>query len=283
MMKPKKKQIRPCPTIIALLIFAGLMYPATLLALEIRVSGFTEPSLDSTLGISVTGQVTKIHVREGEKVKKGQAILDLDQQSEALEVKRRQLLFENKTEVNAVSRQLKTLENHLKATRELYESTGSVPREELENKELEHALAEVELLRLKSAEKREGIELDIAQKQLSKRTLRSSFDGQIAEIMVAVGENCELDTKLVRLVSTSQGYFVANVELGVSQQLEKGQEVELQFQGEVEPISLKAKITFISPVVDPASSLRKIKAKFANQDGKIVPGIAGTLVFQSKK
>jgi RND family efflux transporter MFP subunit len=267
---------------VALMLLLGLLCPAPILAEEITISGFTEPYQDSTLGISVTGNVKKILVEEGERVKKGQAILELEQESEALEKERRRLLADSKAEVDAVARQLKTLGSHLKATRELYNSTGSVPREELENQELEYALAEVELQRLRDAEKREKIELDIASKQLNKRTLRASFAGEIAEIMIGIGENCELDTELVRLVNTSQGYFVANVELGITQQIEIGQEVELRFQTGLEPVKVKAIISFISPVVDPASGLRKIKAKFYNQDGIIVPGVAGVLIFQPK-
>ncbi len=282
-MKANRGQLYPCPAIMTMLMVFSLLIPATLLAQEITVSGFTEPYLDSTLGISVTGQVNKIHVKEGDKVKKWQAVLELDQEAETLEVKRRQLLTESKAEVDAVSRQLTTLKNHLQSTRELYESTGSVPREELENKELEHALAEVELLRLQHAEKREEIEQEISKKQLYKRTLRAPFAGEIAEIMVEVGENCELDTELVHLVNTSQGYFVANVELAVSQQMTLGQEVELQFQTGLQPFQKKAKIAFISPIVDPASGLRKIKAKFANQDGKLIPGVAGVMIFKSNK
>ncbi len=266
----------------ALVVFA-LAFPATGMAQEISVSGFTEPYKDSTLGLPVTGQVVKILVKEGDKVKQWQALLELNQQSETLEMKRRQLLAESKTEITAVSKQLQTLKSHLAATKELYESTGSIPREDVENQELEYALAEVELLRLQDAEKREMIELDIAKKQLHKRTLRAPFAGVIAEIKTGVGENCELDTELVQLVNTSRGYFVANVELGISQRLKLGQEVELQFQTGLEPISKKASIAFISPVVDPASGLRKIKAKFSNKDGKLIPGVSGIMVVKSEE
>jgi RND family efflux transporter MFP subunit len=228
----------------------------------------------------VTGQVAKIHVNEGDSVRKGQTILELDLAAEVLEVERRKLLAESKAEVDAVSRQLETLATHLTATRELYASTGSVPREELENQELEHSLAEVELLRLQQAEKREEIELKIARKQLEKRTLRAPFAGEVAEIIVNVGENCELDTKLVRLVDTAKGYFVANVEMAVSQQLSLGQDVELQFNTGLEPIKINAAISFISPVVDAASGLRKVKARFDNQDDRLVPGMAGIMLFE---
>jgi positive regulator of sigma E activity len=48
--------------------------------------------------------------------------------------------------------------------------------------------------------------------------------------------------------------------VNVSQKLSTGQAVELQLQSGLENVSRNAEIIFISPVVDLASGLRKIKA-----------------------
>jgi RND family efflux transporter MFP subunit len=261
------------------LFFILLLLPANGHGQQVSISGFTEPYIDALLGISVTGRVAKIHLPEGTTVEKGQVILELDQELEELEVQRRKLLWTSKAEVQSAARQVKTLRSHLNATRKLYKTTGSVPREELENQELEHALAVDELKRLQDAEKREKIEYGFAQQQLSRRSLRAPFSGQIAELLIDVGENCELDTPLVHLVNTHHGYFVANVELNVSQNLSMGQTVELQLQSGLETVSRNAEIVFISPVVDPASGLRKIKAQFDNTDGSIIPGVAGVMIL----
>ena len=250
-------------------------------AQQVSISGFTEPYIDALLGISVTGRVAKIHLSEGTTVEKGQVILELDQELEELEVQRRKLLWTSKTEVQSAARQVKTLRSHLTATEELYKTTGSVPREELENQALEHALAVDELKRLEDAEKREKIEYGIANQQLFRRSLRAPFSGQIAELLINVGENCELDTPLVHLVDTRRGYFVANVELSVSQKLSLGQTVELQLQSGLGPVNRAAEIVFISPVVDPASGLRKIKAQFDNPEGNIIPGVTGVMVLEA--
>ena len=265
------------------MFFILLWLPLSSHAQQWSITGFTEPYLDAMLGISATGRVAKIHLTEGTTVEMGQVILELDQQLEILEVQRRKLLWESKTEVKSATRQVKTLKSHLKSTKELYKTTGSVPREEMENQELEHALAINELRRLEDAEKREKIEYGIANQQLSRRSLRAPFSGQIAELLINVGENCEFDTPLVHLVNTSRGYFVANVELSVSEQLARGQAVELQLQSGLETVSRKAEIVFISPVVDPASGLRKIKAQFDNPDGNIIPGVAGVMILEAGK
>ncbi len=264
-------------TAIVLLIL--LCTPQLAPAEQIGISGFTEPALDSALGLSITGRVTAIKVVEGEKVKQGQLLLQLDQDLEQLEVKRRKLLWESKVEIESVRLQVKTLQNHLNSSRDLYQSTGSIPREELENKELEHAFAVAELNRLKTAEQREKIEYNIARQQLAKRNLYAPFAGQIVELLTGVGENCEVDTPLIRLVDDSRGYFVANVELEIISSLELGQQIQLQLQNGIDPLTIEAKLVFISPVIDPASGLRKIKAEFDNQEQEIVPGVAGLMLL----
>ena len=272
---------RPFRYALTVLLFFLMWLPLNGRAQETSINGFTEPYMDAMLGISAIGRVAKIHLPEGTPVEKGQIILELDQQLEELEVQRRKLLWTSKTEVQSAARQVKTLKSHLMATRDLYKTTGSVPREELENQELEHALAVDELKRLQDAERREKIEYGIANQQLYRRSLRAPFAGQIAELLIDIGENCELDTPLVHLVNTFRGYFVANVELGVSQKLKLGQTVELQLQSGPETIRRNAEIVFISPVVDPASGLRKIKAQFDNPDGTIIPGVAGVMVLEA--
>ncbi|WP_432822661.1 efflux RND transporter periplasmic adaptor subunit [Trichloromonas sp.] len=262
------------------LLFCGLLMPAPASAEPLAISGITEPYQDVALGIAVAGRVARIHTPEGAIVAKGDIILELDKRLEELETDRRQLIWKSKAEVESAARQLKTLETHLKSTRSLYDATGSVNREELENQELEYELTRGELARLESAEKREEIEYGIAKEQLGKRSLRAPFAGAIAELLVGIGENCELDKPLVQLVDTSRAYFVTNIELSTLAGLKKGQTVELQLQTGGDPVSKKAEIVFISPVVDPASGLRKVKALFDNQDGKVIPGVTGVMLLQ---
>lgn len=260
---------------IVLLILLSIPQLST--AEQVGISGFTEPAQDSALGLSITGRTIAIKVTEGETVKQGQLLLQLDQELEQLEVKRRKLLWESKVEIESVKLQVKTLQNHLQSTRDLYQSTGSIPREELENKELELAFVVAELNRLKIAEQREKIEYNTARQQLAKRNLYAPFAGQVTEIMIGIGENCDIDTPLLRLIDNSRGYFVANLEQEIVTNISLGQQVQLQLQTGGEPVTSEATIVFISPLVDSASGLRKIKAEFDNQEQQIIPGVAGTM------
>lgn len=260
-------------------LIAGLvLFAASVSAQQITVSGYTEPYAVAKLGVSVPGQIARIDFPEGAFVQKGKTILALDQQAEKLEVQRRKLLLESKVEVQAAAKQIETLQSHLSATRQLFRETGSVSKEQMEKEELEHDLALFERQRLEAIEQREKIEYGIAREQLARRNLRAPFSGRIAELFVKVGENCEIDTPLVRLVDTTKGYFIANVKLDVGRQLKLGQRVRLELQTGGTAAIREAEMVFISPVVDPASGLRKIKAVFDNRDGRIVPGVSGVMV-----
>lgn len=267
------------------MVLVLLLLPVLSQAEPLTISGFTEPVMDSHLGLDVIGRVAAIHAQEGQTVKKGELILELDQRVEEIGTARRKLIWNDRTEIDAASRQLETLTMHLKETKSLYQSTksaNSVPREELENQELGHDLASIDLKRLQIEEEREKLEYGIAREELRKRTLYAPFTGQIVELLIGIGENIEPDTPLVHLVSTNPLNFVANVELGISQKLELGQSVELQLQSGEETVNRDAEVVFISPVIDLASRLRTIKASFDNQDGKVVPGITGVMRLSSE-
>jgi len=243
----------------------------------IGVSGITEPIHDVHLSLTTMGTVSQIFYHEGDYVKKGTVILNLDLKLEALEVKRRKLIWESKAEVNSANARVATMASHLKSTRELYKSTGSISQEELELQQLEHDLAVAEKERVASNELRERIEYDIAVEQLNKRSLRAPFSGVITELLVDLGETSESDVPLVHLVDTSQGLFVCTVEEQVGRTLKSGPTVELEIQAGVAAVRIEGQITYVDPIVDPASGLQRVKALFQNKDGEIHPGVAGTM------
>src|SRR6185503_19917708 len=60
------------------------------------VEGITEPFLDVTLSASVPGIITIQKFKEGDAVKEGDVIIELDKRLEELETARRKLVAENK-------------------------------------------------------------------------------------------------------------------------------------------------------------------------------------------
>lgn len=248
---------------------------------QLSVSGITEPINDVTLSASVAGMISAIFFKEGAHIKKGQSILELDNKLEELEVERRRLIWESKVEVDAASERVVTLKSLLNSTRELFESTGSVSKEELEEKELEYKLSVAELKRLEIEEQREKIEYKMALENLHKRRLRSPIKGIIIKLFLDKGEYCEPGQPLVHVVDTSRCLFVGNVEEWIGRTLRKGQSVDLKIRTGSKSITKKGTIVFVSPVVDPASGLLEVKTEFENGDGAVRPGISGVMLLET--
>jgi len=245
----------------------------------ISLSGVTESVNDVTLSLDVSGIISKIYYKEGELVQKRKYILELNSKVERLEVQRRKVIWESKAEVNAASARIKTLKSQLESTRTLFNTTHSVSKEELEKMELEYVLAVEELKRLEVAEKRERIEYEMAVANLGKRRLLAPIQGTIIELFLDVGESCEANQELVHMVDTSRCLLVCNVEEQIGRNLKKGKSVDLEFRAGSEAIAKKGKIIFVSPIVDSASSLMKVKTEFDNHDGTVRPGVSGNMLL----
>lgn len=215
------------------------------------ISGITEPFMDVTLGASVAGIVHIEFFKEGDVVKKGDVILELDKRLEELEVERR----------TAVMKQNKM---QLDSTRALVQTTKSVSTEELAKKEAEYSIS--------------AAERGIAAEQLAHRQIVAPFSGAITEIQLHPGAACAPYQPLVRLVDTTRCYFVGQIEGNSVSNLKLDQTVKIEVDGDLTPVT--GKICFISPVVDPGSGLAKVKALFENPDGKIRPGIAAKMVAE---
>jgi RND family efflux transporter MFP subunit len=245
----------------------------------ISFSGMTESSKDVMLSLTVAGNVSNIFFKQGDIVKKGAVILSLDNTLEILEVKRRKLLWKDKTELESAAARVVTMKSILDSTKELYNSTRSVSREELEKMQLEYTLAVAEYKRLEILEQREEIEYELARANLNKRLLISPIKGSIIEILVDEGEGVEGLKPLVHLVDTTKCFFICNIEERIGRSIKKGEKVNLQIQTGSASITKKGKIIFVSPVVDSASGLLEIKAEFDNKDGAVRPGVSGYLIF----
>lgn len=242
--------------------------------------GITEPGKDATLSASVAGTLSLIHYKEGEAVEAGEIILELEREAESLEVERRGLIAESKVEVNAAKFRLEALKIDLEATRQLFQATRSVSEEELQQKELEYNLAQAELEGFLTAEEREELEYRIARTQLEKRIIRAPFSGTIVKVFLEAGENCSPQEPLVRIADISQCRLIVHMEAPASRQLNPEMDVRIKIDGVQSPSIFQAVIEYISPVVDPSSGLCEVKVLFDNPDGRVKPGMSGTLLIK---
>lgn len=238
-----------------LLCLLALAGPQSVRAADrFTASGITEPIFDVTVGAPAAGIVSRRLFNEGDSVQAGQVLIELDKRLEELEAERRKLVEEQR-------------KTDFEATRLLFQNTKGVSKEELEKREVEYKVA--------------AVEREMAAEQLQKRLIAAPLAGQIVEFYVDVGEACQPYQSVLRLVDTRQCYFVANVEARAAAQLRLQQAVRLEIDAGAHPVLLEGRIVYLSPVVDPASGLLRVKALFDNPDGKVRPGVAGIMHFEA--
>ncbi len=219
---------------------------------QLICAGVTEPVFTVTLSLAVPGIVMTKNFKEGDFVHSNETILVLDKRLEELEVDRRKLLMENR-------------KAELDSTKTVFEKGVSVTRDELLKKQTEYEVAR--------ADYQSALEM------LQRRSLTAPAEGVITEFDIHAGEACAAYQPLVKMVDTRQCYFIANVDAGYGNRLQLGEDVPLEIEHGADPVKLKGEVVFISPVVDQASGLQRIKVKFANPDGKVRPGVAGQMVL----
>lgn len=241
---------------IALLCAVTVLFgTVSLRAEEVQATGIVEPFIDMTLSASVPGIVTRRNFQEGDEVKEGAVLLELDNILERLEVERRKIVRDQK-------------HDDFEGTKKLYSTTKGIIKEELDKKEAEYRVA--------------SVEHDMAVEQLRRRQVITPHAGVITEIMLEVGEACQPYGSLIRVVDTRQCYLVASIEASEGRRLRLDQKVTLQIELGSGKAVVAGKVVFLSPLVDPASGLQKIKILFDNKDGTIRPGLTGVMLSETK-
>ncbi len=248
-------------------ILAGMAQAEVLL-------GLVEPNRDVQLSLPVPGRIARIHYREGDRVEAGAILVELDSIMEKLEIERRELIYRDTSELEAARARARLLEETLESTRRLHERTGSVSREDLSRAELEHTLARLDVKRLEQASERERVEYEMALQQYALRRIEAPFAGVVADLDFEEGESLHANQPVVRLVDDDHCYLTVHVHALRAALTAPGAPVRMRF-AEGEPVVKTGTVAFISPVVDPASGLRRIRLEFLNDAPRVAPGVAG--------
>ncbi len=247
-----------------------------------RIPGLTEPVRDVTLSFDVDGTLGDIRFKEGDRVKKGDALIELRKSFEELDVRRSRMIWDSKVEVESAKVRAESLKTVYVSTQALFERTASVSKEELEKKKLEYDLAEAEYQRLAVAEKKEEMEYRMAVEKRDKLILRSPISGTLTRLFLDEGESCENRQPVAQVVDSSQCIMVCNVEAALAHSLKKGQSMALSVPVGFKTVNVTGRLIYVAPVVDKASGLVTVKALFDNPGGSVRPGVAGAMFVPVK-
>lgn len=240
--------------------------------------GLVYPVADIQFGVPVAGVVQRVLVKPGQMVSQGQPLLELDSQTQRLELQRRALVAKDSSELEATQSRLKVLDEMLNLSEVVASRTQSVSKEELSKQRLERMSTHGRLQQLQAQKSREQVETQLAQAELAQRTVRAPRAGMLVDVVIEAGEWAKPGDPIFRLVDTALVELRLNVSQAVASGLRVGQRTSARFESGGAPLQAEGVVHFLSPVADTASGLVDMRVRFANAKGLIRPGAKGSLV-----
>lgn len=249
------------------------------------VVGITKPMHDIELSFPVDGVVSKVLVKEGQKVKKGEELLALENQLQLQEVQRRKVLLNDKAKLQTSTHNKEVMTELLNNNRQLHNYLGAVSREEVRKLEMQTAGVTGDLTAAQQEKKREEIELHMAQRELERRILRSPIDGIITKLDIEQGEWAQPGKMVAHIVNTTKSFLEVNISVDdiYSRDLKQNSPLKIQFKTGASDLQKIGTVSFISPIVDKSSSLVRVKIEFDNSDGAILLGMSATVLLPEIK
>ncbi len=225
---------------------------------HIKATGELTAPARATIAAQVEGQVTEIRAREGVAVAKGDVLLVIDPERRKLEVANAEAqLAQAQAELAVASR-------NYERTKRL--SKGNAASEaRLDEDRTRESLA-------RSARAGAEAQLGLARRALEDATVRAPFDGLLARRHVSVGEYLTQGTALYELVALDPIEVEFNLAEIDSSKVELGHPVDVV----VAPYPdehFSAKVSMISPTIDPHTRTLRVKAELPNTEGRLRPGL----------
>lgn len=239
--------------------------------------GIVYPVRDLTLSVHVAAVVEQVPVAVGQRVAAGQLILRQDSRLQETERERRRVILQDRSEIDSTEQRRRLIEGLVRDANALYERAGTVSRDEVTKLRLELEAAAGRVEQLRQAKRREQVELDLAERELAMRELRAPVAGVVTMVKVQGGEWAAPGEAIVRLVDETVCELRVNVSPAAARRLANGAAVAVRIDDPAVPAAVSGRVTFVSPVVDAASSLVEVRVQFPNADRRVRPGFKARL------
>lgn len=241
-----------------------------------QIDGFTDPFLKIDLASAESGTIQSLHVKEGQVVKKGDIIAQLDDELQAYQVEIAQKLAEADGEIRLA-------ETLVKQRREIHErllkiqTQGHATEGDLIRSEMELAMAEAKLMSARESRMIREIELRRAQSQLHRRKILSPIDGTAVAIHRRIGEFVSpVNPEVVTLIQTDRLLATFPIPSGSVGEFQPGKKFKISF---ADSKSITATVYHVGVETDAESGTVPVKLLIENPDGSLRSGEFVTLQF----
>lgn len=240
-------------------------------------SGLVYPLHNITLSAGVSGLVMKRPVGQGQIVRTGQLLLQLDDRLQVIESQRRQVIFADQSELKATRERLQILDTLLADARAVFNITSSISKDELLRLEAEQLASQGRLAQLIEQKKREELDFNSAEGERLQRHITAPISGVVTKIVPQVGEWVKAGDPLLHMVDTSVAVLKVAIPHAMVSAFKLGAQQVIRLEAGSAVTEVTGQIRFVSPVADPASGLIPVEIRFHNPGQRIKTGIKGTV------
>ncbi len=231
------------------------------------VEAITTPSEDSILSFVVPGRIAELLVKEGDKVKKGQVLVKLDDSVEQVQLAALKEQAENTIEIQAAQSTLNLKKIILQRKKEAYERSGAATKLEVEEATLDAEIQEMALEQKKFENRQNERKYRQLKAQIDQMRLLSPISGVVENIVLEPGEAAQRDSKVIRVVKIDPLWIEVYVPVTDARTMKVGQPVTVKFPGPGLP-EKEGKIIHKAAVADAASDTLRMRVEVPNKEGR---------------
>jgi len=239
--------------------------------MELRqMPGLAMANKTAEIAAVVNQRLVTVHVAEGERVKKGQLLGTLEYTVSKAEYQAAKAMADDRSAINIALIDASEAESRLERFRSALE-TGASNEMELAEAEGNYQRAMALVERERSLLVRAQKTAETAAAQVDAFIIRAPFSGIITEQHVSVGNMVEVGRPIFSIVAADALKVELNLPLELFGKLKDGEVYEMT--GGV-PVSkkIKAKLKFVSPVIDSASQSFRCVFTIENKEAKLPAG-----------
>jgi RND family efflux transporter MFP subunit len=270
-----KSQLASLSALVALLGPAFLFVDSNAAAAaEFTVTGVIRAEEEVTVRSQFAGIVQRIAVREGDRVREGQLLVQMknERQRIALDLARAGL---SKAEASVEETKV-LLANAEKEVSRVKVAAQALPRKELEDK-TDHVLRLQASLNAQLADLAQASEeVKLRENELKETQLLAPFDGTVTQIYINRGDTLRpLDTQVLELVALENLYAELLLPSTYVQKIQLDQKIKVQVESEWMGRlgQIHGTVMYATPKVDASSRTFKVKVRIPNANGLVRPGM----------
>ena len=256
-----------------------------------RIEARTKVNIQSSV---VIGEIIQLPVKEGDLVKKGDLLVQIDPQRYKTEVDRLQSAVRmQKIAIDQAKVALANSERQNKRNKALFATSGLVSQETLDLSDLDLRQREIELGSLEEQVAQAEASLARAQDDLAKTTIRSPMDGTVTKLNAEKGEITLTGTMnnpgTVIMIVSDMGEILATVDVDETRvnQVKLGQtaRVVVDAVGEAKPYTGKV-VEIAGSAIQRAgqqTQIFEVKVALDTVDTKLRPGMTAKARIETER